>query len=88
MAGRRSVWSAPAVQELAASFVPAADEAHFLKVMRGAEGDLFRAVAEKGHYAGRTVPTSTRQGIYAVDDIVVRDRLVPTSRASAVRTPG
>jgi hypothetical protein len=65
VAGRRSVWSAPAVQELAASFVPAADEAHFLKVMRGAEGDLFRAVAEKGHYAGRTVPTSTRQGIYA-----------------------
>lgn len=65
MAGRRSVWSNPEVQALVESFVPVADEAHFLKVSKGAEGDLFRAVAEKGHFAGRTQPTSTRQGTYA-----------------------
>lgn len=31
----------------------------------GAECELFREVAEQGHYAGRTLPTNTRQGIYA-----------------------
>jgi len=31
-----------------------------------AEGELFVKVAEQGHYAGRTEPTDTRQGIYAL----------------------
>lgn len=29
-----------------------------------AEGDFMRKIAEQGHYAGRTKPTSTRQGLY------------------------
>ncbi|MEM7783634.1 MAG: hypothetical protein AAF623_09800 [Planctomycetota bacterium] len=28
------------------------------------EGSFFRKIAEQGHYAGRTIPTSTRQGLY------------------------
>lgn len=27
---------------------------------------MFRVIAEQGHYAGRTVPTNTRQGTYAL----------------------
>ncbi len=45
--------------------MPAADEVHQLSTRKDATGDLFRLIAEKGHYAGRTKPTSTRQGIYA-----------------------
>lgn len=37
----------------------------FLQRTEGADGVLFRAIAEQGHYAGRTEPTDTRQGIYA-----------------------
>ncbi|MDA1195780.1 MAG: hypothetical protein O2894_11420 [Planctomycetota bacterium] len=33
--------------------------------MKSPEGELFRKVAEQGHYAGRTRPTGTRQGLYA-----------------------
>jgi hypothetical protein len=47
-------------------FVPVADEVHRLFNVRDPEGDLFRMVSEKGHYAGRTQPTNTRQGIYAM----------------------
>ena len=53
------------MKALAARFVPAADEVHGLQVGKGPEGDLFRKIAEQGHYAGRTRPSSTRQGIYA-----------------------
>ena len=31
---------------------------------KDAEGDYFRKIAEQGHYAGRTKPTPTRQGLY------------------------
>ncbi len=50
---------------LAASFVPAADEVG--RLQRGQDGEclLFQKIAEQGHYAGRTVPSKTRQGIYA-----------------------
>ena len=65
MATRRSVWSDAGVQELLRSFVPAADEVSALQRADGREGELFREVAEQGHYAGRTQPTNTRQGIYA-----------------------
>ena len=37
-----------------------------MKNRDGAECDLFRIIAEQGHYAGRTEPTDTRQGIYAL----------------------
>jgi hypothetical protein len=63
--GRRVVWSDPELVKLLESFVPAADEVHFLQTVKGPEGALFRTIAEQGHYAGRTQPTSTRQGIYA-----------------------
>jgi hypothetical protein len=52
--------------KLARRFVAAADEVGFLQRTRtGPEGEWFRTVAEQGHYAGRTTPTDTRQGIYA-----------------------
>jgi hypothetical protein len=62
---RRSVWSVPEVQELASKFVACADEVHALHRGKGDVDRLFQQVAEQGHYAGRTTPTDTRQGIYA-----------------------
>lgn len=53
------------MQELAKEFVPCADEVWNLQHVKGPEGELFRKVAEQGHYGGRTKPTDTRQGIYA-----------------------
>jgi len=53
------------VQELAGRFVPVADEVWQLQNRKDATGELFRELAEQGHYAGRTKPTNTRQGIYA-----------------------
>lgn len=50
---------------LAASFVPAADEVWSLQHGQGVESKLFRTIAEQGHYAGRSKPSNTRQGIYA-----------------------
>lgn len=52
------------MQELAARFVPAADEVWRLQHRQGKDCDLFRGIAELGHYAGRVQPTDTRQGIY------------------------
>ena len=53
------------MRELAAKFIPAADEVGRLQSGRDAECRLFQKVAEQGHYAGRTRPSSTRQGTYA-----------------------
>ena len=65
MITRRSVWSQPEVQKLLAQFVPAADEVWGLQNRDDPASLLFQKVAEQGHYAGRTKPTNTRQGIYA-----------------------
>jgi hypothetical protein len=46
-------------------FVPAADEVSRLQRGSDPECRLFQKVAEQGHYAGRTVPSGTRQGTYA-----------------------
>ena len=46
-------------------FIPAADEVGHLQSGKDAECRLFQKIAEQGHYAGRTKPTSTRQGTYA-----------------------
>jgi hypothetical protein len=54
------------VLALAQRFLPAADEVHRLQSGDTAECRVFQAVAEQGHYAGRTEPSSTRQGIYAL----------------------
>ena len=63
---RLFVWSDPAVQALAAEFVPAADDAGSLKRGHGLDSALFHRIAEQGHFAGRVVPTDSRQGVYAV----------------------
>lgn len=47
-------------------FVPVADEVHRLQRGKDAESRFFQGFAEQGHYGGRTEPTDTRQGIYAV----------------------
>ncbi len=60
------MWPSPKVRELAARFVPCADEEWSLRHAETAEGALFRRIAEQGHYAGQTEPSDTRQGLYAV----------------------
>lgn len=66
MIARRSVWSNPEVVALAQRFVPAADEVSRLQRGKDAEARLFQSISEMGHYGGRTVPTNTRQGTYAL----------------------
>lgn len=66
MIARRSVWTHPEVIDLVSQFVPAADEVSRLQSGTDAECQLFQAIAEQGHYAGRTRPSRTRQGIYAM----------------------
>lgn len=66
MITRRSVWSETEVQELVQLFVPAADEVGRLQRGDDAECRFFKGFVEEGHYGGRTKPTGTRQGIYAV----------------------
>jgi len=66
VATRRSVWSEPQVQELAARFVPVADEVGRLQRDADADCRFFQGFCEQGHYGGRTKPSNTRQGIYAV----------------------
>ena len=51
---------------LAQRFLPVADEVNRLQSGDDAECRAFQAVAEQGHYAGRTSPSNTRQGIYAM----------------------
>jgi hypothetical protein len=63
---RRSVWSNPEVQALLQSFVTVADEVGRLQRGDDAESEVFRGFCESGHYGGRTQPTNTRQGTYAV----------------------
>ncbi|MCA9320039.1 MAG: hypothetical protein KDB53_04855, partial [Planctomycetes bacterium] len=53
------------MQELAKHFVPVADEVHRLQTGKDADCRLFQKISEQGHYAGRTRPSSTRQGTYA-----------------------
>jgi hypothetical protein len=65
VAGRESVFSDPAVVQLASeAFVPVAENCSPLQSQQDAKGEFFRLVAEQGHYAGRTFPTGTRQGYY------------------------
>ena len=47
-------------------FIPAADEVARLQRGNDPECKLFQSFSEKGHYGGRTQPSSTRQGTYAV----------------------
>ncbi len=45
-------------------FVPVTTDINQSQHRKDFEGDYFRKIAEQGHYAGRTKPTSTRQGLY------------------------
>lgn len=47
-------------------FVPCADEVTHLQRASTTAAKLFQVFCEEGHYGGRTKPTPTRQGIYAV----------------------
>ncbi len=65
MAGRAQAFSDPTIIALASErFVPVAENCSPLQSQRDAKGEFFRLVAEQGHYAGRTYPTGTRQGMY------------------------
>ncbi len=66
MATRRSVWSDDDVQRLAQRFVPVADEVSRLQRDQEPDCRFFQGFCEQGHYGGRTKPSNTRQGIYAV----------------------
>ena len=54
------------VAELVEQFIPAADEVSRLQRGEDAEAVFFQSFCEDGHYKGRTTPSRTRQGIYAI----------------------
>ena len=67
MASRALAFSDPEVISLATcEFVPVAENCSYLQRQEDAKGEFFRLIAEQGHYAGRTQPSATRQGIYAL----------------------
>ena len=66
MAGRESVFSHPdVVRILSENFVSVTDNCSYTQTQDDAKGEFFRKFAEQGHYGGRTLPTPTRQGLYA-----------------------
>ena len=66
VAGRVSVFSDDRIIEsLNNNFVPVVDNVSYSQERQDAHGEFFRKIAEQGHYRGRTVPTNTRQGLYA-----------------------
>lgn len=66
MAGRAQAFSDPnIIRILSEEFVPVAENSSALQAQHDDKGAFFRHIAEQGHYAGRTYPTSTRQGLYA-----------------------
>jgi len=46
------------------NFVPVTTDINHSMFRKDESGDFFREIAEQGHYAGRTKPTGTRQGLY------------------------
>ncbi|MBT3270512.1 hypothetical protein HN371_25435 [Candidatus Poribacteria bacterium] len=66
MTGRASVFSDDRIVRLLQSrFVAVTDNCSYTQRQDDAKGEFFRHIAEQGHYAGRTNPTATRQGLYA-----------------------
>jgi hypothetical protein len=66
VASRALAFADPEVIRLATeAFIPLAENCSPLQTQRDAKGAFFRLVAEQGHYAGRTLPSATRQGQYA-----------------------
>ncbi|MBI2930351.1 MAG: hypothetical protein HYY16_01760 [Planctomycetes bacterium] len=66
MVARQVVWPDPVVRKLTEKFIPAADYCYGLQNGTGPDCEFFRRFCEKGHYGGRTKPSKTRQGTYAV----------------------
>lgn len=95
MAARAAAFSDPEVGALLQSrFVPVAENCSHLQRQPDAEGELFRRIAEQGHYAGREQPTDTRQGMYACTsdgtllascNVHGADRLLPVLRQALER---
>ena len=95
MAARAAAFSDPEVKAvLEGHFVPIAENCSYLQRQQDAEGDLFRLIAEQGHYGGRFQPTDTRQGMYvcAPDGALLAscnvhgaDRLLPVLRGALER---
>lgn len=52
------------IQILNDYFIPVAENCSFTQRQNDLKGAFFRLVAEQGHFAGRTFPTGTRQGLY------------------------
>ena len=46
------------------NFIPVTTDINRSMYQKDAVGDYFRKIAEQGHYAGKTKPTPTRQGLY------------------------
>lgn len=65
-------------------FVPAADDVGRLQRGKDEECAFFQRISEQGHYAGRTVPSATRQGIYAAAPSGVLLSSVNTRRTEAI----
>ena len=72
------------MQDLVKDFIPVADEVHRLQTGKSADARFFQGFSEEGHYGGRTKPTNTRQGIYAVSASGAFLASVNTTRAEAV----
>jgi hypothetical protein len=52
------------VQVLINHFVPVAENCSITQRQDDLKGTFFRLIAEQGHFAGRILPTMTRQGLY------------------------
>jgi hypothetical protein len=66
VAGRESVFSNDdIINSLNADFIPVVDNVSSSQRRKDDHGEFFRLIAEQGHYRGRSVPTNTRQGLYA-----------------------
>jgi hypothetical protein len=98
VAARAAAFSDPGVASLlAGAFVPVAEDCSVLQRQQDAEGDLFRLIAEQGHYGGRFQPTDTRQGMYACApdgsllascNVHGADRLLPVLRRALAEWEG
>ncbi len=52
------------IAKLNKNFINSAIDINYAQHQQDNEGRFFRKIAEQGHYAGRTKPTATRQGLY------------------------
>ena len=65
-------------------FIPVAVDINYLQHQKDTEGELFTKIVEQGHYAGRTKPTNTRQGLYVATADGTLLASINTTRSSEV----